>query len=310
MPKTIHKAMDGVALLTALLVVALVTVLATAMLKRQHLDLRRSGNLLSSDQAYVYALGAEGWAGRILARDRNGHDSLDEDWAMSLPPTPVEGGSLAGRLEDAQGRFNLNNLLDPQGQPSQPDLARFQCLLQALELPRGLAQVALDWLDPDSQPAIPDGAEDYAYLGQHPPYRAANQRFYSVSELRLLAGMDEAMYQRLAPLVTALPEITRINVNTAPLPLLQCLVENLPAYQAEDLLAQQREKGFDTLEKFLEHPALAGLHVDKSALGVSSRYFLFRAEAEIADSSRTLSSLIYRGPQGPVVLARSPEEDI
>jgi type II secretory pathway component PulK len=50
--------------------------------------------------------------------------------------------------------------------------------------------------------------------------------------------------------------------------------------------------------------------VDKSALGVSSRYFLFRAEAEIADSSRTLTSLIYRGPQGPVVLARSPEEDI
>ena len=52
----------GVALVTALLVVSLATVAAAAMATRLHVDMRRTANLLHSEQAYAYAIAAESWA--------------------------------------------------------------------------------------------------------------------------------------------------------------------------------------------------------------------------------------------------------
>ena len=48
----------GVALLTALLVVALVTVAAVAMVARQSLDIHRTANVLDADRAWQVAYAA------------------------------------------------------------------------------------------------------------------------------------------------------------------------------------------------------------------------------------------------------------
>jgi hypothetical protein len=122
----------GVALITALLVVSLVTVIAVAMATRQHIDVRLTGNLVHGEQAYAYALAAESWARVILRRDdiQSDHDSLDEDWATALPPIAVEGGQVSGKIEDLQGRFNINNLVMPDGKVSEADVAYFRRLLE------------------------------------------------------------------------------------------------------------------------------------------------------------------------------------
>ena len=123
----------GVALLTALAVVALATVAATYMMSAQQLQIRRTGNQLLQEQAWQYALGAEAWSKTILAQDAadNDIDSLDENWAIELPPLPIEGGSLSGRLTDLQGRFNLNNLVNSSGKLNTASLDQLQKLLQA-----------------------------------------------------------------------------------------------------------------------------------------------------------------------------------
>ena len=74
---------SGVALVTALLVVSLASLAAVSMATRQTFDVCRTANLINSDQAWLYAWGAEGWAKAILARDKkdNKIDSLDEPWA-------------------------------------------------------------------------------------------------------------------------------------------------------------------------------------------------------------------------------------
>ncbi|NIW23847.1 MAG: general secretion pathway protein GspK, partial [Gammaproteobacteria bacterium] len=98
-----------VAVLTAMLVVALGTMIAVNLMWNASLDQRRTGAALASDQALLYLQGAEAWAGDILRQDQidSQTDHLGEIWAVELAPMPVEGGQIAGRLEDLQARFNL-----------------------------------------------------------------------------------------------------------------------------------------------------------------------------------------------------------
>ena len=78
----------GVALIIALVVVALATILATRIGAQSALDQRRGATLLAQEQAFQVALGAEAWAIEILREDaeRSKRDSLDEAWATPLPP--------------------------------------------------------------------------------------------------------------------------------------------------------------------------------------------------------------------------------
>ncbi|MDY6992985.1 MAG: type II secretion system minor pseudopilin GspK, partial [Pseudomonadota bacterium] len=230
------SAARGVALITALLVVALTTVLAVAMMTQQQLTIRRTMNLINRDQAYCYALGAEQWSQQLLLRDDPEIDSLDEHWATPLPPLPIPGGSLQGQLEDLQARFNLNNLILSTPESLTAELKFFERLLSVLELPTSLAQVVLDWLDDDITPQVPHGAEDDRYLIKTPAYRAANGLFKSPSEIRLLAGIDAQKYEKLIPYISTLPTLTAININTAPLPILRALTDNLDEAQGQQLI--------------------------------------------------------------------------
>lgn len=107
----------GVALITAIVMVALATILAVRLAKEGALDQRRTAATLVLEQARQYAMGAESWATEILRDDaaRTDQDDLGEDWAKPVPPLPIEGGTLSGQMEDMQGRFNLNSLVTAGG---------------------------------------------------------------------------------------------------------------------------------------------------------------------------------------------------
>lgn len=294
----------GVALITALLIVTLATIIAVALTTRQQLDIRRTANILNDDQAYHYARGGESWASHILLRDDPHSDHLNELWATPLPPLFISGGSLQGQLEDLQGRFNLNNLIK-DGQVSDKDMTRLIRLLTLLELPSALAQVLGDWIDADADPSIPDGAEDNTYLAKNPAYRSANQPMRSPSELRLVAGMTEENYQKLLPYITVLPTYTLINVNTAPPLILQMLVPGLTAVDAQALITTRTEQPFANVKEFLVHDALAGLVVETDALSVTSDYFLFTAHVEIDRAQLQFTSVLHRTSARMAVVMRS-----
>ena len=285
----------GVALVTALLVVSLATVAAVAMATRLQVDMRRTGNLLHGEQAYAYALAAESWAEVILRRDANDStiDTLAEDWATALPPITVEGGIVSGRIEDLQGRFNVNNLIGTDGKPSEPDLAYFKRLLTLLEIDPGLATALLDWIDADINATFPDGAEDDIYLLENPPYRAANRPLVSVSELRLVKGFSAEIVALLEPYITALPEPTALNVNTASPVVLQALHAELGAMDAEQILDARGEEGFQELEAFLALDALAGLQLDID-VGVKSDWFSVLTDVRIGRGQARLDSRLHR----------------
>lgn len=297
----------GVALLTAMLVVALATVAAVAMTARQQHDLRRTANLLEADQIQLYLQGMETWAGEVLLRDRRDGeaDHLGESWATLLPPVTVDNGQLTGRMEDLQGRFNLNGLVQG-GQTDAVALARFRRLLALLELDPDLAGAVVDWIDPDPDAGLPAGAEDNTYLARQPPYRSANRPMADASELMLVAGFDATAWRALAPFVTALPGPAVINLNTAPPLVLAALADDLAPAEVEAFVHDRQDRPYTRLADALQHPLFAGRGVETAGLGVGSHHFALIAHIRFGRLQQRHHSLLQRNDQGAVtVLARS-----
>ena len=307
----------GVALVTALLVVSLATVAAVAMATRFQVDMRRTGNLLNGEQAYAYAMAAESWAYVILRRDRadNEHDSLDEDWATALPPIPVEGGFVNGLIADLQGRFNVNNLVGDAGAVDAIQLDYYKRLLEILGLEAALAPALLDWIDTDINATFPDGAEDDEYLGADLPYRAGNRPLVDISELRLVKGYTPEVLVVLEPHVTALPDSTVININTATPVVLQALHAELDGSDIEQLIEARDGEPFTEIKAFLAHDALAGLEL-AVAVGVQSDWFNVQTDVSVGRGLARLESRILRAENKLQVISRTrtgkrllPEEE-
>ena len=296
----------GVALVTALLVVALASVAAVGMATRLQVDMRRSGNLLHGEQAYAYALAAESWAQVILKRDKedNDTDSQHDDWATSLPPIAVEGGLVDGQVEDLQGRLNLNNLVDKSGAVVVPYLDFYKRLLENLKLDTTLANALVDWIDVDISETLPGGAEDGAYLLLDPPYRAANRPLVDISELRLVQGYTPGVITALAPHVTVLPEDTSINVNTATPEILLALDPRLDVADVDSLIAYQEERAFAKVADFLAENAMAGVPALPFTVSVDSLWFRVLTDVVVGRGRARLKRLLFRDGLTLMVAAR------
>ncbi|MCK4744295.1 MAG: type II secretion system minor pseudopilin GspK [Sulfuriflexus sp.] len=297
----------GTALVTALLIVALASVIATAMLKQQHIDIRRAENMVKGDQTILYLQAGEDWAKQLLNRDliRSKNDSLSDNWANIDEALDIDGGSMQVTIEDLQGRFNLNNLLDKEGRASKLDITQFRNLLVALELDPELVQPVLDWIDADINVSLPTGAEDQEYLALEQPYRTANAPFVSSSELMLVKGFSREIFDKLAPYIAALPVRVDINVNTASIPVLAAVL-GISLAESEDILSSRPERGYQDIAEFRGEQALTGKTV--KGVGVTSQFFMTRVIVGLGRYNASQHSVIARNNKEavlPLVIQRS-----
>lgn len=258
-----HQSQQGAALVTALLVVALITITVTAMTAKQQRSIQLSSNRQAQLQLKNLSSAGEKFAMAVLRRDhkeseRNGSDSTDDFWAESLPPVPVDGATIEGCVVDLQGKFNLNNLGDDE---DGLEFQTLQRLLTALTIESSKAEAIKDWIDADIDVTGANGAEDDFYTGQTPAYRAANGPMVSPSELLLVSGfrvIDEGGlddYDILLPHITTLPTSgSLINVNTASSAVLASLAPHMAAIADEIKVV---DDGY--WEKFPECPEGGGL---------------------------------------------------
>jgi general secretion pathway protein K len=299
------KRQKGVALITAMLIMALITTLTFSLEWDNSLDLRRTYVSMYREEGIQAALGAESWVLTILRQDHQDSDTdhLGEIWAADMPVLPLGGpgeslqGEIFGDIEDLQGRFNINNLVDADGEVDQSSLEQFQRLLIALGLDIRLAGIAADWIDADQDASFPDGAEDSIYTGIVPPYRTANQIIASTSELAALEGMDKATLDTLLPHITALPGRTSINVNTATGPVLQSLDENLTVADVERLIGERGESGFSDIGNTFSSLVTPDV---LNQLGETSDFFRLKVIVQVDTVRITYFSLLERSPQGDV----------
>ena len=306
---------QGVALLAAILVVALATVLVAAMLDRSETVQARTRNALRAEQGWQLMLGLEGWAAAALKRDREQDhiDNNDDLWAQDLPPIELPGVRILGHMRELNGCFNLNNLYI-DGAENAEWMARFRRLLAALKLDEDIAEQALDWIDADGTPGG-RGAEDMRLMQQQPPYRAANRPFAHVSELRLLPSVTADVYRILAPQVCALPPVaaaspmrwSMINLNTATPELWMSLSDNITPGIAQQFWREghARFTDVDTINGELNRLLGTGtVVVDANAFGVSSQWFLLEAEIQADGIPFLYSATMQRTDNGTYVVAR------
>ncbi|MDM4772243.1 type II secretion system minor pseudopilin GspK [Solimonas sp. SE-A11] len=309
------KRQRGVALITAILVVALATVAATAILTSANIAVHRAANLQDSERAWWYADGIESWLLTILERDiqDNQYDGLGDIWAKPVDYLPIDEGAARGQMTDLQGRFNLNNLAVPDKLAFEQQQQVFLRLLRLLEVDsfqaQGLASAIRDWIDADSNPTGFDGGEDTEYLGYNPPYRVPNRLMESPTELLAVKGMTRELYARLRPYVTALPQVgTPINVNTAPEAVLFALAKE-PGPLHKKFLEDRIKDPIENIGDLTSGAnAIFGAGDAPTAmLAVNSSYFMLRAEIFVGSGRLALYSFYYRPSQGaaPYVYARS-----
>ncbi len=276
-----------------MLIVAIVASLAVSLSLGQQVWLRQAQNINDRAQADKVSQGALQWAKLFLLEDTTNKpqtDDLSEDWAKPLPPIAVEGGAMTGRIRDATGRFNLNSLYNGTT-PSPGDMKVYTRLLQSLSLtdPQ-LIDNLLDWIDPT--PSV-DGAKDIYYLTLQPPYRTANQRLESVDELRLVKGYDAKTVEKLRPYVSALPERTSINVNTADEVVVGALFTTPPPGGMKRLLEERGKNPFKDRNDFIKR---AGAAPDADVnIGVTSAYFYVYIDTLFGRLQRSRQVLVQRG---------------
>ena len=296
----------GVALIMAVLIVALATILAVNVTFRGMVDQRRAANLFALDQGFEVALGAEAWAADILRKDAQDSqtDHFGEIWAKSMAALPIDEGvgTVEGRIADMQGRFNLNNLVFSDGTTNETAVKQLERMLSMLEIEPTWATAMADWIDSDIQPGFPDGAEDSVYTGLDPPHLAANMPITRTSELMVLPEFGADRFRRLQPYITALPVGTKLNVCTAPGIVLDSLSETQRQFSLnpEDLAKRRTEACFPTLDDLRGTLDQAEYEQIKDTLSESSTYFRATVWVTIGTTQFTLYSLLARGGTGTV----------
>jgi general secretion pathway protein K len=275
-----HRQRGMVAIL-AIFIVALASSTAIYLLWQHTVMIRQLENVAARAQIREIARAGTAWAAAILAQDNAQTDNLLEPWAQPLPPVAVEQATLEGGLFDEQAKFNLNNLVGANGQPSAPDVQAFQQLLAGLGIDPSLANAIIDWIDPDQSVTSPGGAEDSYYLGLDPPYRPANAMISSLGELRLIRGFSPELVDRLSPFVTALPSSgVKLNVNTMSSGMFAALI---PEVSPDTLVGAQP---FTTRNDFLKLLTDEAQNRLTKLIDVKSSFF--SAQAEVVQGRTTI----------------------
>ncbi len=303
-----YRHQSGIALLTAVILVAVAAVLATAIAFASAMSARRASTVFGADQAMLAAEGAEAMAAYLLTQAGANHteDALNQPWAQVYGPLQLLPGVTLeyAQLEDQQSKFNINDLA-PGGATSEAAVTQFQQLLQRVGIEPKWASLIADWIDANNEPNFPDGAEDSVYLSQSPPYRPPNLPVSSVSEMLALPGFGRDRYNRLLPYIAALPPGNSINTCTASGIVLDAL-SNKSEYSSnspQQLLAQRQAEGcFPTPAVFQASLANQAKTASGVKVGSQSQYFRLRSVITIGTARFSLYSLLDRDGAGQVHL--------
>ena len=310
------KQQQGIALITILVMVALATILAATIAKRQANTAENTAYLMRQNQSLLYAKSAEAFFSELLVDDANNAgavDYLQENWAKPMPAFPVEDGFVSGTLQDESGKFNLNSLVNDEGVPNPQAKLWFEKLLLRVGLPEKLSEAVIDWQDADDEISGTMGAENSYYQGLPQGYLAANSKFHNVEELKLVRGFEDQKYLQIVDYVSALPASdSKVNVNTAPAMLLASLDSKLDINAVEQALQKRQAnlEHFSNINDLWATEPFKQVSPDvqsqvNALLGVQSNYFKAKIEVLLSERKRQFSSDLVRKDKTVYVVYRS-----
>lgn len=290
----------GIALITILMILAIMVTIAATMTGRLTLSLKRTEGLAFSQKAYWYGQSAASLGGMILNQDIADSDviSLDQIWATPDMVFPLQNGNFAGDIKDLRSCFNLNALAEQDNNDKKAlPLMQFQHLLEAIGVndyqAEIIAESTRDWIDSDDQTGGSQGAEDSYYQARAVEHLSANNYMVDLTELRAVQGVGQKVYEKVSPYLCALPSTEqKININTVsvehPEILYALFKENhdISIAEFEEVLKDRPTSGWNNVNDFFALNIFNGVQLSKTLkeqLTVSSEFFQLNGLVEFEE---------------------------
>ena len=296
------RSQHGVAIITALVVVAAATVAVSAMMWRESVAVRKAENQAALGQARWLARSAIEWARLVLLQDArtSSVDHLGEIWAIPLAETRVtddlgaersaavppgtsatpfadnDAAWISGRMHDAQAKLNLQGM----ARGDQLDDERYATLKRLVETLR---------LDPDVAKAI---ARRVAVL----PWTSTFDDL--ARAMRAEGTIDAATVERLRPFVVILPAPTPVNLNTAPAEVLAAVFSNLPLDAARSLVRTRDQAWFKQVADVEARMPGAGGDATPTHVSITTSYFELEGRVQVGRAELAVAALIEREQNG------------
>lgn len=287
----------GAAVVSALIIVAIVAALTTSLFQRQTASTRRIENEMARVQARMLLAGGIDWA-RLVVRDHGKRESTtrgDQIWATPVLDTRIERPGddrvavFSGKVQDEQGKYNLTNLAN-NGVPQPEQEQVLRRLLGALRLPDTLAGRIIEIIAASQPPAPAANAPTPAQGGQAPLPRG-------IDDVAALLGLEPAVRGELRRAMTVLPTATNVNVNTAPPEVIAALVTGLSLSQARAITGE-RDRGnwFNNSGDFANRLAATGVKTPAPAVSTTSGWFLASGAVVYERARVSMQALIRSAP--------------
>ena len=288
---------QGAALVIAMLLTALGAAVAVQMIVPLSGWMEREYRARDTQASYTLADAASSWAITVLAADlRLGPiDHYGELWAIALPPTPVEGGTIEGRITDLQARFNLNNLA-PRGIKSPTNITLAKALFTQTGVPGNLVETLADAIDRDE--LTDDGQSERQRYGRG----LRNAPLMRFADLLDVPGFTDAMVRSLASTSVVLPEASPINANTAPRSLIAAAFPAASSDAIDKVLLRRSQQPFANGN---EVAGLLGQSTLDGVFSANSQYFAVEAVIRFERAAHRVQLWIARPPTArPLVISR------
>lgn len=290
-PRNASRGQRGAAILLAMITLFVCAGLAASMIGQLGRSVDSASGQQDLAQARILARAAVDWARNVLADDRvrTAVDHTGQPWAIRVPPTPVENGEVSGEIQCWSGRFNLNNLA-PQGEPDTAAIHAFMRLLQATDV------------SPADASRLADALTRRLGVATSSPYAAPPTPLLDIAELADLPGVDQALLERLSPLVTALPAPSRINLNTAPAEVLIAITEGLDRVTARALVAERERIWYRNTADYTSRLPPNARIINPQSVDIRSRHFLVTGRAGYGAATVRLEVLLDRAEIWPDII--------
>lgn len=297
-----HKRQEGIVIIMALFIVAIVSAMAVTMMARLSRDTRQTTMLVRNTDSENYATGSIAWAMDKLRNDivNKKQSELTDVLPARSPEQDVNGYLVSSTIDDLQSRFNLNNLADKKAQIQFSRLLRLTVPQLTQEQVATIVKATIDWITPSSQ----QGELDKYYMSLPNPYRSAHRPMANASELRLVKGMTPAIYNAIQPYIVALPGATKINLQTAPALVLASLSDKVSLQDAQAIIQLRSDKPLNDNPKSYELDVFQSGRFPLEDIVVESQYFLVETKVSIDDERILIYTLLNReGKNGKATIS-------
>ena len=293
----------GIALLLTLLVLSLLVALILEFDVEARREYRDAAAFRDNFKATVLARASVQAARGVLQQDfikdkQTGQffDALTDIWAFPISNYVIGDGVLSAQIEDERGKLNLNDLAaggDPLAKKTK--VLRFKRLFELVQVNPDLVDAIVDWVDQDEVPEA-SGAEGPYYQTLHPSYRAANAPLQTLLELRLIKGMTPDLIEKLSKVATVYPQEgeSRVNVNTAPLLVLQALDPRITQGVASDIIQARPFKTIQDLDRVSSFEAVGKELRLQNLYDIKSDLFLARMIVSVIEVTRNATVVLRR----------------